>query len=69
MEFFFLYIILFHQLPIHVIRTILLFALYVALYFISIISLIPVSIMMIFGSLTYGHIRQTRVLAEQRADR
>ena len=45
------------------------FALYDAIYFIVIITLIPASIMMIFGVLIYRHIQQTTVLAEQHADR
>ena len=45
------------------------FTIYVPIYFIFIITVIPVSIMIIFGYLTYRNIRRTTVLAEQQADR
>jgi hypothetical protein len=45
------------------------FAIYTLVYLLGIICAIPVSVMIIFGWLTYLNIRQTRVLAEQQADR
>jgi hypothetical protein len=45
------------------------FAIYTLVYLLGIICAIPVSIMMIFGWLTYRNIRQTIVLAELQADR
>jgi formate hydrogenlyase subunit 3/multisubunit Na+/H+ antiporter MnhD subunit len=45
------------------------FAIYILVYLLGIIFAIPVSVMIIFGWLTYRNIRQTRVLAELQADR
>jgi hypothetical protein len=45
------------------------FAIYALVYLLGIICVIPVSVMIIFGWLTYRNIRQTRVLAELHADR
>jgi hypothetical protein len=45
------------------------FAIYSLIYLLGIICAIPVSIMIIFGWLTYRNIRQTIVLAELQADR
>jgi hypothetical protein len=45
------------------------FAIYARVYLLGIICAIPVSVMIIFGWLTYRNIRQTRVLAELQVDR
>jgi hypothetical protein len=45
------------------------FAIYALVYLLGINCAIPVSVMIIFGWLTYRNIRQTRVLAELQADR
>jgi hypothetical protein len=44
-------------------------AIYTLVYLLGIICAIPVSVMVIFGWLTYLNIRQTRVLAKQQVDR
>jgi hypothetical protein len=44
-------------------------AIYILVYLLSIICAIPVSVMIIFGWLTYRNFRQTRFLAKQQADR
>jgi hypothetical protein len=45
------------------------YAIYTSVYILGLLCGIPASIMIIFGYLTYRNIHQTRVLAEQQADR
>jgi hypothetical protein len=45
------------------------FAIYVRFYLLGLVTAIPVVIMIVFGCLVYGNIRQTEVLARQSADR
>jgi hypothetical protein len=45
------------------------YALYLQVSSLVILSVIPILIICVFGCLTYRNIRQTRVLAEQHADR
>ena len=45
------------------------FAVYTIVYILILLFIIPSVIMVIFGYLNYQNIRQTRVLAEQQADR
>ena len=42
---------------------------YILIFFIVIVSLIPIIIMSLFGYLTYQNISQTKFLSEQQADR
>jgi hypothetical protein len=45
------------------------FAIYIPIYLLALVCAIPVSVMVVFGCLTYRNIHQTRALAEQHADR
>ncbi|CAF1090879.1 unnamed protein product [Adineta steineri] len=45
------------------------YATYIPIYYIVILSGTPVLIMTLFGCLTYRNIRETRILAQQQADR
>ena len=45
------------------------YTIYMSIYILGLVCVIPVSIMIIFGYLTYRNIRQTRALAAQHADR